>query len=131
MQAIKQKVAARYLMAGDQTGSGEMVIAASRGARPPSGKLEVTLEKNGRRRNPLWGASTLINISRPDNSGQVAVKVETLRLILSDLAALALSPDCAAGLAAHDAALTSNLATLQLICSTCVAEPRREVSTIR
>src|SRR3981189_101821 len=99
MNASKQKVPARCLMAGDQTGSGETVVAVSRGARTRSGKVEVTLEKNGRRRTPLWGASTLINISRPDNSAQVAVKVETLRLILCDLAALALSRDCAAGLA--------------------------------
>ena len=56
----------------------------------------------------------------------IGVKVETLGLILSDLAAMALSPDCAA-LAAHNVALTANLTTLQLICSTCVAEPRKEV----
>lgn len=130
MNASKQKVPARYLMVGDQTGSGETVVAVSRGARTPSGKVEVTLEKNGQRRTSLWGASTLINVLRPIAPAPVAVKVETLRLILSDLAALALSPDCAA-LAAHDAALTSNLATLQLICSACVAEPRKEASANR
>jgi hypothetical protein len=55
----------------------------------------------------------------------IGVQVETLTLILSDLAAMALSPDCDA-LAAHNAALTANLTTLQLICSACL-EPRKEV----
>jgi hypothetical protein len=126
MNATKHKVPARYLMAGDQTGSGETVVGVSRGARTPSGKMEVTLEKNGQRRTSLWRASTLINISRPIAAVPVAVKIETLGLVLSDLAALALSPDCAA-LAAHDTTLASSLTTLQLICSTCLAGPRKEV----
>ena len=121
------KIPARNLLPGDQVGSGETVVSVSAGVRTPRGKVEVTLEKAGRRRTSLWGAATVINVSRQDEAATpVAVKVETLGLILSDLASLALSDDCAA-LATHDAALSASLTTLQLICSTCVADPRREV----
>jgi hypothetical protein len=107
------KIPARYLMSGDQVGSGETVVAVSRGARTPAGKVEVTLEKGGRRRTTLWGADTIVNISRRgEPATPVAVKIEALNLILSDLAATALSPGRAA-LTAHDAALTTNLTALQ------------------
>lgn len=118
------KLPARALLSGDQVGSGEIVVSVSAGIRTPRGKVEVTLEKDGRRRTSLWGASTLINISRPCASPPIEIKVETLGLILADLAALALSPECAA-LAAHDAALASSLTTLQLICSACVVDRER------
>jgi hypothetical protein len=122
------KIPARNLLPGDQVGSGETIVSVSAGARTPRGKVEVTLEKDGRRRTSLWGAATVINVSRQDEAATpVAVKVETLGLILSDLASLALSADCDA-LAAHDAALNASLTTLRLICSTCVADPRREVT---
>jgi hypothetical protein len=120
------KIPARNLLPGDQVGSGETVVKVSAGVRTPRGKVEVTLQKGEHSRFALWGAHTVINVSRPLPIAPVAVKVETLGLILSDLASLALSVDCAA-LAAHDAALSSSLTTLQLICSTCVADPRREV----
>lgn len=124
MQPSRQKVPARYLLAGDQLCTGETVVAVSRGARTPSGKVEVTLEKDGRRRTPLWGASTTINVLRsPD---PVAAKVEALGALLSALAQVALTADGSALLAAHADALTSALATHQLICSACVAEPRKE-----
>lgn len=121
------KLAARHLMPGDKVGSGETIVCVSAGARTPRGKIEVTLEKGGRRRTSLWGAATVVNVSRPvEPATPVAVKVETLSLILSDLASAALSSDLAA-LTAHDAALITNLTTLQLICSTLAAEQRREV----
>jgi hypothetical protein len=121
------KVQVRYLMPGDQIGSGETIVSVSAGARTPRGKVEVTLEKNGRRRMSLWGAATTVSVSRSAVPGTpVAVKVGALGLILSDLAAMALSPD-RASLAAHDAALTTSLTTLQLLCNALAPEQRKEV----
>jgi hypothetical protein len=123
MQPNKQRVPARYLLAGDRLCTGETIVAVSRGARTPSGKVEVTLEKDGRRRTPLWGASTTINISRaPD---PVAGKVAALGALLSELSAVALDADRAALLAPHIDALCSGLAKYQFICA-CIAEPRKE-----
>lgn len=123
MQPIKHKVTARYLMAGDQLGTGETVLAVSRGARTPAGKVEVTLSKRGARRCALWGASTTISISRaPD---PVAGKVAALGALLSELSDVALDADRAALLAPHIDALCSALAKHQFICA-CVAEPRKE-----
>lgn len=120
------KLPARHLMPGDQTGSGETIVSVSAGIRTPRGKVEVTLEKDGRRRTSLWGAGTNISVSRPAAPATpVTVKIKTLGLILADLAATALSGGSDV-LAGHDAALISNLTTLQLICSTLNAE-RMEV----
>ena len=120
------KVAARHLLPGDLVGSGETIVSISAGVRTPRGKVEVTLEKDGRRRTSLWGAGTTISVSRPTTPATpVTVKIETLGLILADLAIAALG-DGAAALVDHDAALISNLTTLQLICSAMTAE-RREV----
>ena len=58
------KVCARYLQAGDVVGSGETVIQTSAGVRTPRGKIEVILEKDGKRRLAIWGASTTINVQR-------------------------------------------------------------------
>lgn len=99
------KLPARHLIAGDQTGSGETIVSICAGVRTPRGKVEVTREKDGRRRMHLWGSATTINVSRPTAPATpVTVKIETLGLILADLAAAALSagPDTLAG---HDAAL--------------------------
>jgi hypothetical protein len=97
------KVPVRCLMPGDQVGSGETIVGVSAGVRTPRGKVEVALEKNGRRRTSLWGAATNVSVSRSAVPvTPVAVKVEALGLILSDLAAMALSPD-RASLTAHDA----------------------------
>ena len=120
------KVPARALQRGDVTGSGETIVSATAGVRTPRGKVEVTLEKGERSRLALWGASTLISVTRRAPAATVAVKVETLSLILSELAATALGPDSEA-LAAYDVALTSSLTTLQLICSTVADEPRKEM----
>lgn len=59
-----KKVPARYLLRGDQVGSGETVIGVGVGARTPAGKVEVALEKDGRRRLSIWGASTVITVKR-------------------------------------------------------------------
>ena len=58
------KVQARALQRGDITGSGETVVGVSAGIRTPSGRVEVTLEKDGRRRTSIWGAYTMINVQR-------------------------------------------------------------------
>jgi hypothetical protein len=49
------KTPARYLHPGDVTGSGETVRTVSAGVRTPRGKVEVILEKDGRRRMAVWG----------------------------------------------------------------------------
>jgi hypothetical protein len=58
------QVRARHLQPGDRVGSGEIVRGVSAGIRTPSGKVEVSLEKAGRRRLAIWGGSTLINVQR-------------------------------------------------------------------
>lgn len=125
MQPNRQKLPARYLLAGDRLCTGETVVAVSRGTRTPAGKVEITLEKDGRRRTPFWGASTTINIVRP-TPDPVVGKVEALGSLLSDLAQVALGPDGLALLVGHADALTSALITHQLICSACVAGPGKE-----
>lgn len=127
MQPNRLRISVRHLLADDQLCTGETVVGVSRGARTPSGKVEVTLEKSGHRRCALWGASTTINVVRRANA--VAGKVETLGALLSDLAKVAVSPDGSAILAGHADALISALAIHQLICSACVAEPRKEGRT--
>lgn len=62
------KVQARYLKDGDKVGSGETVVRVSAGARTPSGKVEVTLERDGRRRTSTWGSYTEINVTRDGQS---------------------------------------------------------------
>jgi hypothetical protein len=124
MQPNRLRISVRHLLADDLLCTGETVVAVSRGARTPSGKVEVTLEKGGARRSALWGASTTISVVRPADA--IAGKVEALGGLLSDLAKVAVSPDGSAILAGHADALTSALATHQLICSTCATEPRKE-----
>jgi hypothetical protein len=58
------KVPARNLLTGDQVGSGETVKWVGVGVRTPRGKVEIQLEKDGRTRLAIWGASTLINVRR-------------------------------------------------------------------
>jgi hypothetical protein len=57
-------IPARTLLNGDQVGSGETIVNVSAGVRTPRGKVEVVLEKGGRRRSAIWGASTVINVQR-------------------------------------------------------------------
>ncbi len=58
------KVCARYLQPGDVTSSGETVVKTSAGTKTPRGKIEVTIEKDGKRRRVTVGASTTINVKR-------------------------------------------------------------------
>lgn len=62
------KVQARALQRGDITGSGETVVGVSAGIRTPRGRIEITLEKDGRRRTSIWGAYTMINVRRPEKT---------------------------------------------------------------
>lgn len=124
MQPNKLKISVRHLLAGDLLCTGETVAGVSRGARTPAGKVEVTLERDGQRRAALWGASTTISVVRP--ADVIAGKVKALGGLLSDLAQVAASPDGSAIFAGHAGALVSTLTTHQLICSACVAEPRKE-----
>jgi hypothetical protein len=64
MTTQTKKVPARHLLRGDQVGSGEIVVGVGAGARTPAGKVEVILEKGGRRRLSIWGASTVITVQR-------------------------------------------------------------------
>lgn len=58
------KIPAQALLSGDQVGSGENVVSVSAGVRPPRGKVEVILAKNGHRRLSIWRASTVITAQR-------------------------------------------------------------------
>lgn len=58
------RVPARLLLKGDVTGSNETVLGVSAGAATPRGKVEVSLEKAGRRRKAIWNASTVIVVRR-------------------------------------------------------------------
>jgi hypothetical protein len=40
------------------------VKQTSAGVRTPRGKIEIILEKDGKRRLAIWGASTTINVQR-------------------------------------------------------------------
>jgi hypothetical protein len=59
-----KKIPARAPLNGDQVGSGETIVSVNAGVRTPRGKVEITLEKDGRCRRALWGAHTVINVRR-------------------------------------------------------------------
>jgi hypothetical protein len=61
---MPHRVAARHMQAGDVIGSGETVVRVSAGVRTPRGKVEVLLDRGGRRRLATWGAYTVINVQR-------------------------------------------------------------------
>jgi hypothetical protein len=58
---------AQSLKKGDVIGSGETVVSVSSGAKTPSGKVNVTLEKNGKTRTAVWGKSTKIGVKKPED----------------------------------------------------------------
>ncbi|MEW6318146.1 MAG: hypothetical protein AB1670_17390 [Pseudomonadota bacterium] len=58
------RVPARLLLKGDVTGSNETVLGVSAGVATPRGKVEVSLEKAGRRRKAIWNAATIIVVRR-------------------------------------------------------------------
>jgi hypothetical protein len=63
MTDIKTQVRALHAFIGDTvSGSGETIVCVSVGVRTPRGKVDVVLEKNGRRRTATWGASTIIGV---------------------------------------------------------------------
>jgi hypothetical protein len=62
-QTIKTPVRALHAFIGDIiSGSGETIICVSVGVRTPRGKVDVVLEKNGRRRTATWGANTIVGV---------------------------------------------------------------------
>jgi hypothetical protein len=62
-QIIKIPVRALHAFIGDTvSGSGETIITVSVGVRTPRGKVDIVLEKNGRRRTGTWGANTIIGV---------------------------------------------------------------------
>jgi hypothetical protein len=59
------KLPVHALQSGDvTTGSGETIVSVSAGVRTPRGKMDVVLEKAGRRRTSVWGRHTAINVMR-------------------------------------------------------------------
>jgi len=63
-QSTFVKVPARYLLRGDVTGSGEVVLSVSVGAKTPRGMVDVLLEKGDRKRAAIWNARTIIGVRR-------------------------------------------------------------------
>jgi hypothetical protein len=55
---------AQSLKKGDVIGSGETVVSVSSGAYTPSGKVDVTLEKDGKTRTAVWGKYTKIGVKK-------------------------------------------------------------------
>jgi hypothetical protein len=58
-------VEARSLKKGDILTSGDTVVSISSGAKTPSGKVEVTLEKNGKTKTSVWGKYTKVGVKKP------------------------------------------------------------------
>ncbi|MET4364290.1 hypothetical protein ABIB06_004889 [Bradyrhizobium sp. LB8.2] len=63
-QAALVKVPARHLLRGDVTGSGEVVLSVSAGARTPRGMVDVLLQKGERKRAAIWSARTIVGVRR-------------------------------------------------------------------
>jgi hypothetical protein len=63
-KAPSNSVEAGSLKKGDVLGSGETVVSVSSGAKTPSGKVNVTLEKNGKTRTAVWGKYTKVGIKK-------------------------------------------------------------------
>jgi hypothetical protein len=63
-QSTFVKVPARHLLRGDVTGSGEVVLSVSAGARTPRGMVDVLLQKCDRKRAAIWSARTVIGVRR-------------------------------------------------------------------
>ncbi|RXT48758.1 hypothetical protein [Bradyrhizobium betae] len=63
-QSTFVKVPARHLLRGDVTGSGEIVLSVSVGAKTPRGMVDVLLEKGDRKRSAIWNARTIIGVRR-------------------------------------------------------------------
>ncbi|SFJ72604.1 hypothetical protein [Bradyrhizobium sp. cf659] len=73
-QSTLIKVPARHLLRGDVTGSGEVVLSVSAGAKTPRGMVDVLLQKGDRKRAAIWNARTIIGVRRGGTApGEVAV----------------------------------------------------------
>jgi flagellar biosynthesis chaperone FliJ len=57
-------ISAQNLKKGDIITSGEEVVSVSAGAKTPSGKVEVTLTKDGKTRTAIWGKSTKVGVKK-------------------------------------------------------------------
>jgi TolA-binding protein len=57
---------AQTLKKGDVVTSGEEVVSVSAGAKTPSGKVEVTLSKDGKTRTAIWGKTTKVGVKNND-----------------------------------------------------------------
>jgi flagellar biosynthesis chaperone FliJ len=57
-------ISAQNLKKGDIITSGEEVVSVSAGAKTPSGKVEVTLTKDGKTRTAVWGKSTKVGVKK-------------------------------------------------------------------
>lgn len=63
-KAVLVKVPARHLLRGDVTGSGEVVLSVSVGAKTPRGMVDILLQKGERKRAAIWNARTIIGVHR-------------------------------------------------------------------
>lgn len=61
---MKLKIQAQHLQPGDIVGSGEVVVSASRGIGTPVSKVDIWVEKDGKKRYTIWGKYTTINVER-------------------------------------------------------------------
>lgn len=77
------KVPARHLLRGDITGSGEVVLSVSAGAKTPRGMVDVLLQKGERKRAAIWNARTIIGVRRR-GSAQEEVAEPEAEIPLSD-----------------------------------------------
>ncbi|MET4512570.1 hypothetical protein [Bradyrhizobium sp. I1.7.5] len=75
------KVPARHLLRGDVTGSGEVVLSVSAGAKTPRGMVDVLLQKGDRKRAAIWNTRTIIGVRR---RGTPPVEVAEKEIPLSD-----------------------------------------------
>lgn len=78
-QSTLIKVPARHLVRGDVTGSGEVVLSVSVGAKTPRGMVDVLLQKGERKRAAIWNARTIIGVRRggsaPEEIAQSEVEI--------------------------------------------------------
>ncbi len=69
---MKLRIQAQHLQPGDFVGCGEKVIQIIVNSTYwPSNKIQVTIQKNDKRRNVLWGKYTMINVERKTSCSEV------------------------------------------------------------
>jgi hypothetical protein len=77
------KVPSRHLLRGDITGSGEVVLSVSAGAKTPRGMVDVVLQKGERKRAAIWNARTIIGVHRRGSAHEEVAEPEA-EIPLSD-----------------------------------------------